>query len=127
MRITLRAESARQAGIETAEDAASWEGRLPDPPRPDELRTLIRFGLSPQMRGDTLHLWLNDMIDQWFGVNNEHLVAALATAPDDAPDRAAPELSGRLASSTPARCRRRSPIGKWRRGWKGARQAQRPG
>ena len=84
MRITLRAESARQAGIETADDAASWEARLPDPPRPENYAS-DRFGLSPQMRGDTLHLWLNDLIDQWFGVNNEHLVAALGEAPDDAP------------------------------------------
>ena len=78
MEIALRAASAQQAGIEVPDGLAQYVATLPDEDRPRNYRD-DRYGLSPQVVDGTLHLWLNDPISQWFGVNNEHLVVALAT------------------------------------------------
>lgn len=85
MDIRLRADSARAAGIGIAEDAEQFVATLPDRPRPEQYRD-DEFSLAPRLDDDgRLHLYLSDPIDDWFGVNNEHLVAALAGVPDAAP------------------------------------------
>lgn len=83
MEIALRAESAQQAGIEVPDGLEQYVAKLPDDDRPQNYRDDV-YSLSPQLIDGRLHLWLNDPISQWFGVNNEHLVVALA-ADDDAP------------------------------------------
>ena len=84
MRIALRAASARHAGIDVAEGAEQFVATLPDEQRPKNFRD-DEHTLSPRIEGGRLHLWLNDPISQWLGVNNEHLVAALAGAEPDMP------------------------------------------
>lgn len=76
MRVSLRAESARRAGIDVAADAVQFAATLPDPARPANYLD-SDYSLRPQMRDGRLHLWLNDPISSWWGINNEHLVAAL--------------------------------------------------
>lgn len=84
MRIALRPESARHVGIDVAEGATQFVADVPDEQRPDNLKD-DEFSLSPRLLEGRLHLYLNDPIAVWWGVNNEHLVAALDSAPPDAP------------------------------------------
>ena len=85
MDIILRADSARRAGIEVAEGAEQFVATLPEDARPANYRD-DEFSLSPHLdSGGALHLYLNDAVSTWLGINNEHLVAALAGAPEDAP------------------------------------------
>lgn len=81
MEIALRAESAHAAGIEMPDGLKQYVAKLPDEDRPENYRDDY-YSLSPQLIDGRLHLWLNDPISQWSGVNNEHLVFALATDPD---------------------------------------------
>ena len=84
MDILLRADSARRAGIDVPEDAEQYAATVPDEHRPANLRD-TEFSLSPRVVAGRLHLWLNDPISQWWGVNNEHLIHALGLAAADAP------------------------------------------
>lgn len=84
MRITLKAESARQAGIDVGENAEQYVATLPDEQRPANYAG-ANFSLSPRVLDGRLHLWLNDPISAWGGVNNEHLVAALGRHGADLP------------------------------------------
>lgn len=81
MEIALRAESARAAGIDAPDGLEQYVATLPDEQRPANYRDDY-YSLSPEVVDGRLHLWLNDPISQWMGVNNEHLLFALRTAPD---------------------------------------------
>ena len=60
--------------------APQARGRLAEP----SCYMSSRYSLDPQIKGGELHLHLNDVIDQLFGISAEHVQQALADADRDA-------------------------------------------
>ena len=81
MKIQVSNKAAEQAGLSLSKDG------LYDAPRREKPKNFSDdlFTLNPEVKNGVLHLYLNDEIDQWWGIGPEHLSNALREVGDDDP------------------------------------------
>ena len=84
LQIPISASAAEKAGLK-ASKTGLYAVRREKPNGSASVRNFSDdfFTLNPQMRDGALHLFLNDEIDQWFGIGPEHLQNALANAEEE--------------------------------------------